>query len=60
MGTTCKQLKQLLSLCWWIYHYNYPSAVKVDLLRSYDGDERSSEYSEYTREPLGDKEVRAV
>jgi len=32
----------------------------MDLLRSYDSDETSSDYSEYAREPLGEKEVRAV
>ena len=32
----------------------------MDLLRSYDSDETSSDDSEYVREPLGEKEVRAV
>ena len=32
----------------------------MDLLRSYDSDETSSDDSEYGREPLGENDVRAV
>ena len=32
----------------------------MDLLRSYDSDETSSDDSEYAREPLGEKEDKAV
>ena len=60
MGTACKQLARPYRLCCWISRYKLSSAVEMDLLRSYDSDEKSSDESESVRESLCEKDVRAV